>query len=90
MLASASVEKNYLEILARKFIISATQKQFIQENTFNKATVRPVAFAMKINSALLGSYNQNPFWYQHFNIRKFVILRGQLQSHPKLFGFYTI
>ena len=70
------LEFNYLETLAKNFIIPARQNQFIQENIFNNAPVRRIAFAMNTNSAFTGSYTENPFWYQQFEIRQIIILRG--------------
>ena len=66
ILAYAPVEYNYLETLAKTFIIPARQNQFIQENIFNNAPVRRIAIAMKINSPFTGSYTENPLWYQLF------------------------
>ena len=76
MLAYTPVEFNYLETLAKTFIIPARQNQFIQENIFNNAPVRRIAIAMNTNSAFIGSYNKNPFWYQQFELRQIRILRG--------------
>ena len=76
MLAYAHVEYNYLETLAKTFIIPARQNQFIQENIFNNAPIRRVAIAMNTNSAFTGSFTENPFWYQHFDLRQTRILRG--------------
>ena len=53
MLAYSPIEYNYWETLAKTFIKSARQNQFIQENIFNNAPIRRVAIAMKTNSALL-------------------------------------
>ena len=64
MLAYAPVEYNYLETLAKTFIIPARQNQFIQENISNNAPIRRVAIAMNTNSAFTGSFTENPFWYQ--------------------------
>ena len=75
MLAYAPVEYNYLEILAKTFIIPARQNQFIQENIFNNAPIRRVAIAMNTNSAFTGSFTENPFRYQQFNLRQIRILR---------------
>ena len=61
MLAYTPVEFNYLETLAKTFIIPARQNQFIQKNTFNNAPVRRIAIAMNTNSAFTGSYTENPF-----------------------------
>ncbi len=76
MLAYTPVEFNYLETLAKNFIIPARQNQFIQENIFNNAPVRRIAIAMNTNSALTGSYTEKPFWYQQIDLRQIRILRG--------------
>ena len=76
MLAYTPVEFDYLETLAKTFIIPARQNQFIQENFFNNAPVRRIAIAMNTNSAFTGSYTENPFWYQQFELRQTRILRG--------------
>ena len=76
MLAYAPVEYNYLETLAKTFIIPARQKQFIQENIFNNAPIRRVAVAMNTNSAFTCSFDENLFWYQQFDLRQITILRG--------------
>ena len=31
---------------------------------------------MNKNSAFIGSYTENPFWYQQFDLRQIRILRG--------------
>ena len=77
MLAFAHVEYNYLETLAKTFIIPARQNQFIQENIFNNAPIRRVAIAMNTNSAFTGSITENPFWYEQFDLRQIKILRGR-------------
>ena len=51
MLAYAPVEYNYLETLAKTFIIPARRNQFTQENIFNNALIRQIAIAMNTNSA---------------------------------------
>ena len=61
MLAYLPVELNYMETLAKIFIIPARENHFIQENIFNKAPVSRIAFAMNTNSAFAGSYTQNQF-----------------------------
>ena len=76
MLAYAPVEYNYLETLAKTFIIPARQNQFIRENIFNNAPIRRIAIAMNTNSAFTGSFRDNPFWYQQFDLRQIRILRG--------------
>ena len=75
-LAYAPLEYNYMETLAKTFIIPARQNQFIQENLFNNAPLRRIAFAMISNSAFIGSFAENPFWYQQFNLRDIKTLRG--------------
>ena len=76
MLAYAPVEYNYLETLAKTFIIPARQNQFIQENIFINAPIRRIAIAMNTNSAFTGSFAENPSWYQQFDLRQIRILRG--------------
>ena len=60
----------------QKFIIPARQNQSLQENILNNAPVRRIAIAMNTNSAFTGSYTENPFWYQQFDLRQIRILRG--------------
>ena len=76
MLPYAPVEYNFLETLAKTFLIPARQNQFIQENIFNNASIRRIAIAMNTNSAFTGSFFVNPFWYQQFDLRQNRILRG--------------
>ena len=76
MLAYAPVEYNYLETLAKTFIIPARQSQFFQENIFNNAPIPRIATAMNTNSAFTGSFTENPVWYQQFDLRQIRILRG--------------
>ena len=76
MLAYDPAEYNYLETLAKTFIIPARQNQFMQENIFNNAAIRRVAIAMNTNSAFTGCFTENPFWYQQFDLGQIRILRG--------------
>ena len=76
MLAYTPVEFNYLEILSKFLIIPARQNHFFQESIFNNAPVRRIAIAMNTNSALIGSYFENTFWYQQFDLRQIRIFRG--------------
>ena len=62
--------------LAKTFIIPARQNRFIQENIFNNAPIRRIAIAMNSNSAFTGSFGENSFWYQQFDLRDNRILRG--------------
>ena len=75
-LVYAPVEYNYMETLAKTFIIPSRQNQFIQENIFNNAPIRRIAIAMNTNSAFTGTFKENPFWYRKFNLREIRILRG--------------
>ena len=79
MLAYAPVEYNYLETLAKIFIIPARQNQFIQENIFNNAPIRRVAIAMNTNSAFIGFFTEKTFWYQQFDLKEIRKLRGDSQ-----------
>ena len=65
-----------METLAKTFIFPARQNHFIHENISNKAPVRRIAIAKNTNSAFIGSNTENPFWYQHFDIRQTRILGG--------------
>ena len=76
MLAYISVEFNYLETLAKTFIIPARQNQFIEENIFNNAPARRIAIAKNTSSAFTGYSTGKPFWYQQFNLKQIRILRG--------------
>ena len=76
MLTYTTVEFNDLKTPATTFIIPARQNQFIQENIFNNAPVRRIAIAMNTNSSFTGSYTENLFWYQKYDLRQIRILRG--------------
>ena len=76
MLAYSPVQYNFMETVAKTFIIPSRQNQFIQENIFNNAPIRRIAIAMNTNSAFTGSFMENPFWYQQFGLRHIRILRG--------------
>ena len=67
---------NNMETIARIFIIPSRQNQFIQENVFNKTPIRRIAVAMNTNSAVVGSFHENPFNYQQFHLRELRIIRG--------------
>ena len=76
MFAYTAVEFKYLETLAKTFIFPAIQNQFIHKDIFNNAPVRRIAFAMITNSAFTGSYTENPFWYQRFDLSQIRKFRG--------------
>ena len=66
-----------METLAKTFIIPARQNRFIQENIFNNAPIRRIAIEMNTNSAFTGSFTENAFWYQQFDLRQVRILKGR-------------
>ena len=76
LLAYTLVEFNYLETAAKTFIFPSRHNQLFEENLFNNASVRWIAIAMNTNSAFAGSCIENPFCYQHFELRQIRILRG--------------
>ena len=76
MLPYIPVEFNSLETLEKTFIIPTRQNQFLQENILNNAPIRQIAIAMNTKSAFTGSYTENPFWYQQFELRQIRKLRG--------------
>ena len=65
-----------METIARTFIIPSRQNQFIQENVLNNAPIRKIAVARNTNWAVAGSFQENPFNYQQFNLRELRIIRG--------------
>ena len=65
-----------METLAKIYINPTQQNKFIQENIFNNAPIRRIAIAMNSKSAFTGSFAENPFWYQQFNLRGIRKLRG--------------
>ena len=64
-----------MDSLAKTFIFPARENQFIQKNIFNNVPVSRIAIAMNTNSAFAGSFTENPFWYQQFDLRQIRILR---------------
>ena len=76
MLIYVPLEYICLETLAKSFIIPARQNHFMHENIFNNAPLRRIAIATNTNSAFTGSFTQNTFWYQQFDLRQIRILRG--------------
>ena len=65
-----------METLAKTFITPARQNQLFQENIFSNSPVRRIAIAMNTNSVFARSYNENPFWYQQFDLRQIRIPTG--------------
>ena len=75
-LAFAPVEYSYMEILAETNVVPAQHNHFFQENIFNSAPIRRTAIAMNSNSAFNGSFAENTFWHQQFDLRHIRTLRG--------------
>ena len=69
-------QSNYMETIARTFVIPSRQNQFIQENIINNAPIRRISVAVNTNSAVAGSFHENPFNYQQFHLRELRIIRG--------------
>ena len=69
---------NFMETIARTFIIPSGQNQFIQENVFNNAPIRRIAIAMNTNTAFTGHFQENPFHNQKFGLRELRIVRGDI------------
>ena len=67
---------NYMETIARTFIIPSRQNQFIQQNVFNNAPSRRIAVVMNTNLAVAGPFHENLFNYQQFHLRELRIIRG--------------
>ena len=67
---------NFMETIARTFIIPSGQNQFIQENVFNNAPIRRLLIAMNTNSAFTGHFQENPFHYRKFGLLELRIVRG--------------
>ena len=76
MLAYNPVEFNHLQTLAKFFIVPARQNQFIRVNIFYNSPSGRIAIAMHTNSACTGSYTENLFWYQQFDLIQTRIFRG--------------
>ena len=67
---------NYIETIARTFIIPAHQNQIKQESKFNNTPIRRIAVAMNTNSVVIGSFKKNLFRYQKFLLRELRTIRG--------------
>ena len=65
-----------METLAKTFIIPSSQNQFIQKIIFNNAPIRRIAITVNTNSPFTGSFSENPFWYQQFDLRQIRKFRG--------------
>ena len=54
---------DFMETIARTFIIPSGQNHFIQEIVFNSAPIRRIAIARNTNSAFTGHFQEDPFHY---------------------------
>ena len=70
-----SAHYNYMKTIARTFIIPSRQNQFIQENIFTNAPIRRIAVAMHTNLAVAGSFHENSFNYQQFQLKELRFIR---------------
>ena len=68
---------NYMQILARNIILPSRQNQFFEKNIFNNAVIRKIAVAIDTISAVAGSFHENPFNYQQFDLRELKFIRGE-------------
>ena len=62
--------------LKKNFNHCGRRNHFIQRNSFKKAPVGRIAIAIHRNSGSTASYTENPFWYQHFDLRPCRTIRG--------------
>ena len=67
---------NFMETIARTFVIPSGQNQFTQENVFNNALNRRVAIPTNTISASTGQCQETHFNYQKFGLREFRIVSG--------------
>ena len=74
-LENKPAQYNYIETIARNFILPSRQNQFIQKNIFNNAPIRKRVVARNTNSACAGSFQENPFSYQRFHLRELRTIR---------------
>ena len=81
---------NYMETIARPFIIPSRQNQFIQEITFNNAPIRKIAVAVNKKSAVAGSFHENPFSYHQVHLRELTINRCERVIGSKEIQFLLV
>ena len=67
---------NIWKLLQRLSSFQPDKTSSFKKTFFNNAPVRRFAIANKTNSAFTGSYSENPFWYQKFELRQIRTLRG--------------
>ena len=76
MLAYTTIECNYLETLAKTHHSCRIKSVPQKKNIFNNAPLLRIDIAMSTFSGFIGSYTENPFWHQKFDLRQIRILRG--------------
>ena len=74
-LAYPPVEFDYMETPAKTSIIAARQPVY-PGKVLKKATFPKIAISVKIESDIIGSYTESPFWYQQFDLQQIRVLRG--------------
>ena len=67
LLAFTLVAFKILETPAKTFIFYSRRKHFIQENCFNKHSIRRIAFAVNTKTAFIGSNTEKLFWYRQLD-----------------------
>ena len=68
---------SYMETIARTFISPSRRNQFIPVKIFNNAPIRRRTVTVNTNSAVAGSFHENPFSYQLFHLRELRINRSR-------------
>ena len=81
-LAYAPFEYDYMETLAKTYMIPARQNQVIQENNFNNPPIRRISIAMIWSSAFTGSLQRT-----HSGIN--ILIRETLEYPEEHFHLYT-
>ena len=84
----------YQEELQKKFLSTAGQRSWQQEDIFAREPVRQTIIALNTNNAFLGTNRTNPFHYQKFGLEQATLRRNGLpiastpistQDHKRLF-----
>ena len=75
MLAYTPVEYISWRLWQRR-LSSLPDKKVYSRKHFQQGSSCRIAMAKNKNSAITGSYTDNPFWYQQFDLRQIRILRG--------------
>lgn len=76
VLLSTPAMYSYTEVIPKTFIIPAGQNGWKHEDIFTKEPIRRIAIAMNTNTAVAGTNDQNPYYYQKFGLRSITIYRN--------------